>query len=147
MKDDREPVLAPCGLDCGGCIAYDSGAIKQHSKALRSLLGDFESYAERLSGVIPALKEYPEFSRVLAFLSSVRCPGCRVGGGANPSCVPARCEKIATVEFCGFCDDFPCTDHGLDPELAKRWLRLGQRLREIGIDAFTEEVRRSARYS
>jgi hypothetical protein len=39
-------VLAPCGLNCKKCMAYNSSNIKHHSIKLKELLGSFDNYVE-----------------------------------------------------------------------------------------------------
>lgn len=58
-------VLAPCGLNCVKCLAYENGEIKKHSVELQKLLGNFDSYAEKFSSFDKSFKDYPQFKNFL----------------------------------------------------------------------------------
>ena len=59
-------LVAPCGLFCGGCLAFEGGPIRSHARALAGLLGpNFGVYAQRLSEMNPVLSHYPAFADML----------------------------------------------------------------------------------
>lgn len=41
--------IAPCGLHCGGCFAFNGGNIQKHSTELIKSLGNFDVYANASS--------------------------------------------------------------------------------------------------
>ena len=51
------------------------------------------------------------------------------------------------VTFCYECDEFPCDDPGgIDDDLKERWKNAGARMREIGLEAWYEEIKKRPRY-
>ncbi len=140
-------LIAPCGLHCGGCLAFDGGAIRNHARALRELLGpNFSTYAKRMEAMDPVLCHYQDFSGLLDFLSLGPCKGCRDGGCLMGNCGARACALSRQVDFCGLCPDFPCANPALPEGLLERWRRNGELLREHGPAAFLELIRSSPRY-
>lgn len=147
--DERElqRLIAPCGLYCGGCLAFARGPIRTHARALSGLLGpNFAAYAERLSAMNPTLGAYPQFARLLEFLAQGSCQGCREGGCLLGDCGVRACAMQRGMSFCGLCPDFPCDNPGLPEGLKERWVKNGGRLRSDGPAAFLELVRSKPRY-
>ncbi len=140
-------LVAPCGLYCGGCLAFSGGTIRGHARALGDLLGpNFATYAERLSAMNPALGDYPQFAQLLEFLASGSCQGCREGGCQLGNCGVRACILERGGSFCGLCADFPCENPGLPEGLLPSWRKNGERIREHGPAAFLELVRTKPRY-
>jgi len=139
-------ILAPCGLNCRKCLAYHEGEIKIHSTKLKELLGSFEKYAERFSKFLPVFSNYPSFKELLTFLKQGDCGGCRSGAGKNPNCGVIKCYKEKGVDFCFQCDEFPCEKANFDPDLKQRWIKMNNRMKEIGIEAFFKEDKELPRY-
>jgi hypothetical protein len=140
-------LIAPCGLYCGGCLAFADGSIRSHARALVELLGpNFAAYAERLSAMNPVLGNYPRFAELLAFLAKGSCQGCRQGGCLLGNCGVRECVLKRGESFCGLCSDFPCENPGLPEGLLERWRKNGERIRTDGPAAFLELVRRKPRY-
>jgi hypothetical protein len=140
-------LVAPCGLYCGGCLAFTGGAIRSHARALADLLGpNFASYATRLSAMNPALSHYPQASQFLDFLAQGSCQGCREGGCLLGNCGVRACALERNISFCGLCPDFPCENPGLPQGLLERWRKNGQRILRDGPAAFLELVRSKPRY-
>jgi hypothetical protein len=140
-------LIAPCGLYCGGCLAFAGGAIRNHARALRDLLGpNFDVYAKRMEAMNPVLCHYQDFSDLLGFLSQGSCKGCREGGCLMENCGVRTCAMGREMDFCGLCPDFPCEDPGLPEGLVERWRRNGEIMREKGPASFLELVRVRPRY-
>jgi len=140
-------LLAPCGLYCGGCLAFAGGPIRNHARALRDLLGsNFDAYARRMESMNPVLCHYQDFSRLLEFLSLGTCKGCRDGGCLLGNCGARACALQRGIDFCGLCPDFPCADPGLPEGLVERWRKNGELLRDKGPTAFLDLVRCRPRY-
>ena len=138
--------LAPCGLNCRKCMAYAEGDIKKTSEELQRLLGSFDRYAERFSAFMPVFKNYPAFKELLTFLTQANCAGCRNGQCRFPSCVVMQCHKEKGVDFCGQCEAFPCDKPTFDPDLKRRWIEMGTRIKELGVEGYYEEVKDAPRY-
>jgi len=140
-------LVAPCGLYCGGCLAFSGGPIRSHARALSDRLGpNFATYAERLAAMNPALNNYPQFAQLLEFLASGSCKGCREGGCLLGNCGARECVLKRGVHFCGLCPDFPCATPGLPESLLPAWRKYGERLRQDGPASFLEFVRTRPRY-
>jgi hypothetical protein len=139
--------VAPCGLYCGGCLAFAGGPIRSHARALADRLGpNFAAYAERLSTMNPALANYPQFVQLLDFLAQGSCQGCREGGCLLGDCGVRTCALERGVGFCGLCPDFPCENPGLPEGLQERWRKNNERILRDGAPAFLELVRTKPRY-
>ncbi len=140
-------LVAPCGLFCGGCLAFEGGPIRSHARALAGLLGpNFGVYAERLSEMNPVLGHYPAFADMLEFLARGSCRGCREGGCLLGNCGARACALERGIDFCGLCPDFPCENPGLPEGLLERWRRNGEILRAKGPAAYLDLVRGKPRY-
>lgn len=139
-------VLAPCGLNCGKCQAYSKGEIRNHAVELKKLLGAFDTYAERFSKFLPVFKNYPAFKDLLNQFSMANCKGCRQGDCKYPNCGVAPCYKEKKVDYCFQCGEFPCNETNLDPYLHQRWLKMNNRMKEIGAEAYFEETKDQPRY-
>lgn len=146
-RTELRRLVAPCGLYCGGCLAFTGGAIRNHARALSDLLGpSFSAYAKRMEIMNPALAAYPEFSQLLNFLAQGSCKGCREGGCLLGNCGVRACSMERTVDFCGQCPDFPCENPGLPEGLVERWRKNGEILRDKGAAEYLDLVRVRPRY-
>jgi len=140
-------LIAPCGLYCGGCLAFTGGAIRNHARALRDLLGpNFGAYATRMEAMNSTFAQYQGFSSLLDFLSSGACGGCRDGGCLLGNCGVRECAMERELDFCGLCPDFPCEKPGLPEGLVERWKKNGTVLRSKGPAEYLELVRMRPRY-
>ena len=79
-------VLAPCGLNCQKCLAYNEGDIKHHSQELKKCLGNFDNYAKRFVKFSEVFENYTAFKELLDVFSKGGCNGCRNGGCINTAC-------------------------------------------------------------
>ena len=138
--------IAPCGLRCDKCFAFTEGSIAETAKELIKHLGAFDVYAERFSAFLPEFKNYPAFKELLHYLADPDCRGCREGDCKYPNCVVAKCFKEKAVEFCFQCDEFPCKKTNFDPHLKARWIKMNERMKEIGIQAYEQETKDKPRY-
>jgi len=138
--------LAPCGLNCAKCLSHAQGDIKKLSLDLQERLGSFDHYAERFSGFNPAFKNYPAFKELLTLFTQGSCQGCRQGTCLNTACGIITCHQEKGVDFCFQCAEFPCQKSNLDPNLHQRWLTMNQRMKEIGVEAYWEEIKDLPRY-
>jgi hypothetical protein len=144
--DEIIKILAPCGLNCGKCQAYAEGDIKRHAGELKRLLGSFDGYAERFSKFLPVFENYQAFKEMLNQFSEANCKGCRKGDCKYPNCGVASCYKQKGVDFCFQCRDFPCKKTNFDPNLHQRWVRMNQRMKEVGVEAYYGETKDVPRY-
>ncbi len=138
--------LAPCGLSCRKCFAYNKGKIGSHSRELQKLLGNFDVYAERFSTFLPEFKNYPEFKEMLQYFVQGDCKGCRNGTCKWPDCGVTACFQEKGVDFCFQCHEFPCEKTKFDPHLKKRWIQMNNRMKEIGVEGYYEETKGQPRY-
>jgi len=127
-----------CGLYCDLCAQH--GRIPQQARALMTSMANegYEFWAQELPG----------FNEFWGFLTDLcdpdqACPGCRQGGGP-PFCGIRKCARQRGVEVCAFCEEYPC-QRVLG--LAKGYPTLvadGQRMREIGVEAWIQEQEKRA---
>lgn len=148
MKEEElVDIIAPCGLNCGKCLAFEGGDIRMHAQELRKLLGEnFSSYAARFAGMNPVFCGYEEFASLLEYLASGSCGGCRKQGCLFQSCRVQDCVREHCVDFCFECEKFPCEEHGFPEGLKKRWKANNCRIRDLGIEGYYAEVKDDPRY-
>lgn len=140
-------IIAPCGLNCRKCMANADGEIRQHSLKLAELLGpNFGKYADRFKDFMPVFENYSPFKELLTFFTKADCTGCRSGACRYPACGVMKCYKEKGVDFCFQCNEFPCDKTNFDPDLKRRWIEMNIRMKEIGIEAYYEEVKELCRY-
>ena len=62
-----------------------------------------------------------------------------------------KCPKCQTdnpeeADFCFECGDFPCEEVNFEAGLREKWLRANERMREIGVEAYFNEVKDRSHY-
>lgn len=141
--------LGPCGLSCDKCFAFKDGEIKKHSLELKKHLGNFDSYAQRFLELLdePSFKNYPAFSEMLNYFTSVECKGCRKEScKLYKNCRVRECSKEKQVDFCFQCSEFPCQQTGFDEHLHKRSVTINLNMKEIGVGNYYKEIKKMPRY-
>lgn len=150
MDNNRiKNVIAPCGLDCSKCYAFIDGNIKKLSHQLKMSFGDFDVYAERFSELINGhiFKKYPDFKELLSYFASADCKGCRNEKcRIFTDCKVRDCFENQGVDFCFQCPEFPCENTGFDEHLHKRSIEINNRMKEIGVDKYFDEMKDKPRY-
>jgi len=144
--NDIVNMLAPCGLNCSKCMAYVDGDIKRKACELRSLLGNFDSYAEKFSQFNPVFENYPAFKRLLEHFAQASCKGCRNGNSIYPTCGVTSCYKKKGVDFCFQCNEYPCDRTNFDPDLKEIWIKINNLMKEKGVETYFEESKDLPRY-
>lgn len=141
--------LAPCGLHCGKCFAFADGDISIYSRQLKESLGNFDVYAARFVDLLnePIFLKYPEFKDFLIHLSSGSCNGCRAEQcKLFESCHVRACSEAKNVDFCFQCNEFPCSQTGFDEHLYSRHVNINERMKEIGVERYYDEIKNMTRY-
>ena len=141
--------LAPCGLSCEKCFAHASGDIRKHSLNLQEKLGNFDIYAKRFETLLddPIFKKYPDFKIMLDYFAAENCKGCRKENcKLFENCGVRSCHQQKEIDFCFQCDEFPCDKTNFDEHLQKRWVKLNERIREIGVERYYAETKDKPRY-
>lgn len=138
--------LAPCGLDCERCVMCATGRVKTLATELADALRGFESMASRVADRLPSLREYSHFAEILGFFARVDCQGCRSGGPQLPFCAARTCYREQGVDFCFQCGEYPCERNAYPEAMAKRWLSMNDRMREVGVEEFYKESLARPRY-
>ena len=139
--------VAPCGLICYTCTAAKDGAIQINSQQLLILLDSFDSYAEQFSEHEPKMKKYPDFKDVLQLFAEAGCAGCRGGKCMYPGCRVMPCIREKGYDFCFECEAFPCEEVDFEPKLREKWVRANQRMKEIGVEAYFDELKDQSHYA
>ena len=150
MTDPVLEALAPCGLSCEKCFAHVDGDIRKYSRLLKEKLGNFEVYAKRFETLLgdPIFRKYPDFKEMLDYFAQGNCRGCRYEQcKLFAGCGVRACHQAKGIDFCYACDDFPCDHTGFDEHLHRRWIRLNQRIREVGVAQYYDETRDKPRYA
>jgi hypothetical protein len=141
--------LGPCGLNCSKCFAYKKGEIRKLSTELKENLGNFDVYAERFVELLDEddFKKYPDFKIMLNHFTNATCMGCREDScKLFKSCKVKQCSKNQSVNFCFECSYFPCSNHGFDEHLEKRWLVIQNKMKEVGVENYFMEIKDQTRY-
>lgn len=141
--------LAPCGLSCEKCFAHEGGNIRKYSLKLKEKLGNFEIYAKRFEILVgdPIFKKYPDFKEMLEYFASENCKGCRNEYcKLFKNCGVRSCHQQKKLDFCFQCNEFPCDKTNFDEHLLKRWIKLNERIRDIGIENYYDETKDQNRY-
>ena len=140
-------IIAPCGPDCGKCLACSDGEIRRHSQALADLFGpNFAQYAERFRESNPVFANYPAFRELLNFLAQGSCRTCREGPCLFQGCRVRGCVQEEGVDFCFQGDAFPCHRSGLPARLEAIWRQSNELRREVGVEEYYERVKERPRY-
>jgi hypothetical protein len=140
-------IIAPCGLNCGKCLACFEGEIRRHSQALADLLGpNFAQYAERFRAFNPVFANYPAFRELLDFIAQGSCRTCTKGQCLFPGCRVRDCVQENGVDFCFQCTAFPCDRSGLPPRLDPVWRQSNELMKEVGVEEYYERVKERPRY-
>ncbi|MFN8258452.1 MAG: DUF3795 domain-containing protein, partial [Bacteroidales bacterium] len=115
--------IAPCGLNCSKCFAFEQGEIKKNAQKLNSLLGNFDIYANRFATLLnePVFDKFQDFKQVLNYFSEVKCKGCRNENcKLFQNCRVRECSRDKKIDFCYQCTEFPCNKTGFDEHLSNR---------------------------
>lgn len=148
MNDELLQRVGPCGLHCGGCLAFSGGPIHRHAEALAQALGpNFAAYAARFAAMgNPVFENYPAFRELLDYLAQGECTGCRDQGCLFKECKVPACCKEQGVDFCFQCAEFPCHKHGFSERLAELWQKNNEIMRAKGLREYYEIIRKRPRY-
>lgn len=135
---DQTELVTYCGLYCGLCA--QRGRIPQQARALRDSMAKegYEFWGQEMPG-------FATFWKFLANLGDPEkaCPGCRAGGG-YPGCEIRTCASERAVEVCPLCERYPCAKIERLARVYPTLIADGQRLRQIGLDAWIAEQERRA---
>ena len=145
-REDIVQRLAPCGIDCERCVMYGRGRIKNLASGLLQALEGFEHMAPRVADRFPALREYDRFTEVLRLFTEGDCLGCRAGGPEMPFCSARTCFREKGVDFCFECAEYPCERNAYPENMAERWRRYNDRMREVGVEDYYQESLTRPRY-
>ena len=140
MGEDKLKLVTYCGLYCGLCAAR--GRIPRQASKLKDAMTK-EGYDQWGKDFLPGFEGFWEFLGNLCDPEK-NCPGCRQGGGP-PFCGIRKCAQKRGVDVCPFCDEFPCDKVKM---IAKGYTLLipgGERMKEIGIDAWIAEQEQRAK--
>lgn len=144
-----QSAVAPCGLNCEKCFAHVNGEIREHSRRLKELLGNFHNYAQRFERLLnqPVLGKYAHFKEVLDYFASENCQGCRSEQcKLFKDCGVRPCHQEKQVEYCHQCDEFPCDRTNFDEPLYQAWLKINAIIRKSGLEKYYQLTRDRPRY-
>lgn len=147
--DEAKQTLAPCGLCCETCFAHVDGKIRAYSLKLQKELGNFHLNAKRLETLLdnPIFSKYAAFKELLDYFAQENCQGCRKQEcPLFKDCGVRPCVQQKQLDFCYQCEEFPCDRTNFDPGLYKGWVKLNEKIREIGVEPFAEQSKQRPRY-
>lgn len=105
---------APCAFCCYTCAAMKGGVIEQTSEKLSHYLEEYYDFT--MKNMPFKYRAYRKrikiFTEQLESMKARKCGGCRSGADERcciPDCFVAECAKSKNVDFCGECDEFPCS--------------------------------------
>lgn len=122
---NRESLVAPCGLDCFNCEIHADNLTPEFAEAIHAKLG------------VPA--------------EAIACRGCRQQDGRHfhlpEGCATLDCVKAKGVGSCGECADFPCELLAPLADGAAKYphnMKLYNlcRIRKVGLENWIEEAGR-----
>lgn len=147
MSKDKWRLVGYCGCYCGLCTAR--ARVPQHATQLKDTLHqigmDFwYKLAPPKWKFIPAIKEFPNFSKFLDELTKFDCT-CRTGGGPV-TCKIRLCARKKGISACPFCDDYPCAIIKNYTKVHPTTIEDGKRLKEIGLEAWVKEQEERAKH-
>ena len=109
IKEDKEKLVAYCGLYCGDCSGY-KGTIANLARDLsRELKRErFADLAKVLSKIpfFKAFEDFPQCCKVLETLPKLRCKKTCRGNGGPPFCQIRECNREKGLDGCWQCDGF-----------------------------------------
>jgi hypothetical protein len=149
MENNLKDKFGPCGILCEKCFAFEKGPIRFHAEMLKNNLGEFDNYAKRFVVLLnnPVFAKYPDFKELLNLLASNNCQGCRKQKcHLFKGCKVKDCHHYKNVDFCYQCSEFPCEETGFDDNLKQRWIKINNRIIEIGLEDYYAEVNDKSRY-
>ena len=130
---DKKKLVSYCGVYCNLCGARNSTPKKANEllKALKN--GGIEDWG-------PSINEFDHFWKMLKDFSSnpdEKC--CKMGKCGHPACAIRNCAIQKKVESCPLCDEYPCDKILRFSKSEPLLIFDGNRIREIGIDAWIVE--------
>lgn len=158
MKDkiDRAKLLdaiAPCAFCCFTCAARKNGIIEETARTLNHY---FEGYYDFNRKNLPFRyrnysKKIKEFTEQLEKFSDRPCNGCRSGANQRcciPDCFIEECTRSHKVDFCGECDEFPCSRAlaFFKGENLQEWKSNNEKIRQSTPEEFYESAVSKSHY-
>ena len=142
--------IAPCSLLCYTCTAYAEGIICQSANTLLHHLDGICEFNQihNLSSVSNTKTLLNELEMYGAGL----CSGCRNRTHHTCSiqgCFILECTKEHFVDFCGECNEFPCTQtRGIfEDEVYQKWLNGNQDIHDHGIEQYWNSHCKESHYN
>ena len=154
---DKKQILdaiAPCSLCCYTCPGKKNGIIANTAKTLCHYFeGYYDFNRENLPERHQAYTEkMRQFTDQLEKQSNPTCNGCRDnthGKCCIKGCFILECSLNHEVSFCAECKEFPCnklTTDIFNPIVIAEWKKGNERIREVGIERFYEEITARSHY-
>ncbi len=143
MKE--KALLAYCGIYCGDCLG-STGVIADAAKDFMMVLENYKFDRTAKCVFTKELKDYDRFSKMLKFMSGLKCSQpCRQREDSAVSCPIRECCKERGFYACYECSDFEICEKlhsfmkGLHAEACVKNLK---EIKEIGLDAWIRKGKR-----
>ena len=149
---EKEVILkqvAPCSLMCHTCAAYEEGIICDSARQLLKYMEGMNEFLQKHAPI--AMDKHQIFEEELQKYALGKCPGCR----SNRDCVCSidgcyipECTKQHNVNFCGECEEFPCSGIAkvFEPEVYHQWVRGNTEIRDKGVESYWENNKEKSHY-
>ena len=125
---DQKTLVTYCGFYCGLCSEITK--IPENARVLMEELkkADYEGRAP---------KEFWSYLENLTVVEDDKC--CRTEKCGGPSCAIRKCAKEKGVFICTECQDYPCAKIKILAKSEPTMIHDGERIKEIGLDAWIIE--------
>jgi hypothetical protein len=135
-------LIGYCGLYCATCPGYTQIAANL-AKELRAELkkGKFDKAADYLAKMpgLEAFKNYEKCYEMLKAMATLRCPGCRKGGG-GPDCKIRICAKQKGFAGCWQCSKLKTCKNfkALEQSGDKTYIKNLRMIERLGLAGFVK---------
>jgi hypothetical protein len=141
----KKALLAYCGIYCGDCLGY-TGVIADAAKEFMTALENYKFDRTVKCVLYNELEDYDKFSKMLKFMSCLKCPQpCREREDSAGACPIRKCCTERRFYACYECNDFENCDKlksfmkGLHAEACVENLKA---IKEMGLDAWIRKGKR-----
>jgi len=141
--------VAPCSLMCHTCAAYEDGVICNSARQLLKYMDGMSDFLQKHAPMVT--DKHKILEEELQKYAMGKCPGCRSERDCACSiegCYIPECTKQHNVNFCGECEDFPCSgiSEVFESEVYFQWLNGNTEIRDRGIEAYWEKNKEKPHY-
>ncbi|MFC1718737.1 DUF3795 domain-containing protein [Candidatus Poribacteria bacterium] len=131
---DSKTLVTYCGLYCDLCS--DRTKIPERARALMEEMKKV-NYEDWGPGALEGFSEFWSLLKNRTIVEDDKC--CRTGKCGHPSCPIRKCAMERGIYVCPECEDYPCVRIKKFGKSEPMLLHDGERIKEIGLDAWVIE--------